>query len=310
MKQRHGFTVVELLIAITILAIVLALASQGIITSLKAKSSQESLVSAQEKARRIAQVISQDVRGSVFGAIIDKPYTSTTQNVSFLVLDGGAGFNVTAVGTNQFTVSSSLNSTTDLGSTGDSLLVVTNNSGFLFKINNITGSGNTYQVTYNACVAGVSAPAISASAPALMFRVKRVGYRYNSTTRTLFRQINDNTEEVVAFDLKSANNGFGYDIDYVYAVNDGSSTTLTTSIINPIRRSGINTAASNTNPPVTTLTAGGQTYTLTRLQFGIGVAGQNFNRKESERDITTTIELSGVNNQRFTTLQQGVNVCN
>jgi prepilin-type N-terminal cleavage/methylation domain-containing protein len=297
MKRRQGFTALELIIAMAILGLVLALASRGIIDSLDAKRSQETIVSAQEKARRIVQVISQDVRGSIFGTLVNTPYTSDTKNVSFLLLDGGAGYNVSGQTSDGYTISSQAATAADLGLNGGKVLVI-NQEGkaVLYSVSEVTGSGNTYTVKYSSC-----SSAIPLTGDTLMFRVSTVGYRYDNSSKTVFRQINNNAEEAVAFDIESGGNN-QYDVDYIYEAADGSFQNQW----EPVKSNGI---------PVTSYTSSGKTYTLARLSFGIGVAGSNINRNTTNRDISSTVELKdAVDNSRYSSryrsITEGVKLCN
>jgi prepilin-type N-terminal cleavage/methylation domain-containing protein len=292
--KRHGFTALELLIAMAILGIVLVLASQGIITGLNAKRSQENVIAAQEKTRRVSQVISQDVRGSIFGALVNTPYVSGTKNVSFLLLDGGAGYNVTSNTTNGYIISSNATNASSLGLSGGKVLVVSQDGkAFLYSVTSVSGSGNQYTVSYTGC-----SNAIAVNGDTLMFRVSTVGFRWDAATNTIFRQVNNNPEEAVAFDVVSQSGNNQYDVDYIYEAADGSIDNQPAPYKNP---AGV---------PLTKNSKNGKTYTLARLQFGIGVQATGFNRQQSKKDITTTIELKeDITNQRFRSIQEGVILC-
>src|SRR5690554_5781419 len=90
----RGMTLVELLVALAVFSIVLVIAYAAINGSLRIQSDQEAATTTQGKLRRIIEVVSQDLRSSVFGSITDAPYSSNQNQVSFMMLTGGAGYTV------------------------------------------------------------------------------------------------------------------------------------------------------------------------------------------------------------------------
>lgn len=68
MSERRGFTLVELLLALAILATLLAVAYGGVIQFMQSRSDLEAAINAQAKLRRIVEVFTQDLRSAVFGA--------------------------------------------------------------------------------------------------------------------------------------------------------------------------------------------------------------------------------------------------
>ena len=99
MRSRisNGFTLVEALIALAILGLVLGIAFAAISQGLRVQSGQEAATATQARLRRITEVFTQEIRSAVLGAVSNTPYTSGANSISFMLLDGGAGFQVTTI---------------------------------------------------------------------------------------------------------------------------------------------------------------------------------------------------------------------
>jgi len=93
-SERRGFTLVELLLALAILATLLAVAYGGVIQFMQSRSDLEAAINAQAKLRRIVEVFTQDLRSAVFGGLSATPYPSGNASVSFALIEGGAGYPV------------------------------------------------------------------------------------------------------------------------------------------------------------------------------------------------------------------------
>lgn len=94
MPRRHGYTLIEILIALTLLLLFLGLAYRGVLSFMHVREQQDAIAATQAKLRRVLEVLTQDLRGSVLGAITDEPYPSNDQAVSFALLKGSSGFKV------------------------------------------------------------------------------------------------------------------------------------------------------------------------------------------------------------------------
>lgn len=86
MKRSVGFTLLETLLSLALLLLMLGLAYGGIQQFMRSRSYQDAATSVQAKLRRVMEVFTQDLRSSVFGAIIDEPYSSGEHAVSFALL--------------------------------------------------------------------------------------------------------------------------------------------------------------------------------------------------------------------------------
>ena len=94
MSERRGFTLVELLLALAILATLLAVAYGGVIQFMQSRSDLDAAINAQAKLRRIVEVFTQDLRSAVFGGLSATPYPSGNASISFALIEGGAGYPV------------------------------------------------------------------------------------------------------------------------------------------------------------------------------------------------------------------------
>jgi len=86
MRKKPGFTLIETLISLALLMILLGLVYGGLRQFMQAREYLDTTTSAQAKLRRVLEVVTQDLRSAVFGAITDTPYTSNQSAVSFALL--------------------------------------------------------------------------------------------------------------------------------------------------------------------------------------------------------------------------------
>lgn len=93
-RYSRGVTLVEVLVALAVFGVVMAIAYAAINGSLRIQSDQEAATTTQGKLRRIVEVMTQDLRSAVFGSITNEPYVSGNNQVSFMMLTGGAGYTV------------------------------------------------------------------------------------------------------------------------------------------------------------------------------------------------------------------------
>src|SRR5690625_4055340 len=91
-RYSRGVTLVEVLVALAVFGVVMAIAYAAINGSLRIQSDQEAATTTQGKLRRIVEVMTQDLRSAVFGSITNEPYVSGNNQVSFMMLTGGAGY--------------------------------------------------------------------------------------------------------------------------------------------------------------------------------------------------------------------------
>jgi len=94
MRGRNGFTLIEILISLAILSVLLGITYRSVVSFMQLRQQQDAITATQAKLRRVVEVFTQDLRSSVFGAIIDEPYPSNDRAVSFALLKGNSGFKV------------------------------------------------------------------------------------------------------------------------------------------------------------------------------------------------------------------------
>lgn len=279
---RSGLTLLEVLIAIAILALLIGIAYTAIVQGLRVQSSQEAATTAQARLRRVVEVFTQEMRSAVLGAVSDSPYPSDAQTVSFTLLDGGAGFQVESidVANNRIEVISS--NAADLGSANDQMMIVdAGGSAAVFTLaSNPQGSAPVYTLVPrgSGCFSGMTAFDTGLSnRNALVFRVKTIGLRYDSASETLFITEGDADELPLAFDLA------GFNLSYVYREGDGTLHILDA----PLRVGGY---------PARNATIGGDAVELVRLQVELE-GSQRAATGDVSRKYVGQVELAS--NQTF-----------
>jgi len=217
-RASAGFTLVEALIALGILAIVLAVTYGAISQGLRVQSGQEAATASQARLRRITEVFTQEIRSAVLGAVSNTPYTSGANAVSFTLLDGGAGFQVTSIDGSSNNVNV-VASQADIGPKGTQLMLVdAGGQAVLFNVqSNTSGSGGTRLVSAAAssCFTGLAATAVGANRNSLLFRVKTLGLSYDGSD-TLYQRERNGDPQPLAFNLSAVN------ITYVYRAQNSS----------------------------------------------------------------------------------------
>lgn len=275
-------TLIEALIALAIFGIVLSLAYGAITSSLRVQNQQEALTTTQSKLRRIIEVISQDLRSAVFGSITDDPYVSGPQQVSFMLLTGGAGFPV--LDGSNFTTRLQFDALIPAGtaiSAGQQVVLV-----------NTAGLGVVLPVTNVSSVSGSGTRTVSTSCRltipyeegVLMFQIETTGMRYDVDSGHMFLETAGVDEQPFAFDLSDLR------FDYVYTYTSPESDAVTgspaeTVIIETDPRRGAH------GLPVRTFVDSGFMFTLTRLQV-VAEAIAEVNGRETTHAFSGQVDLS------------------
>lgn len=194
-KRNSGYSMVELLVSTAILGIVLSLASQGILLALKYHRNQQSVVEAQSKLRQVNEIMSQEVRSAILGGIFDQ----SANSVSFMLLDGGAGYQVTSVSSSEITFAADVSSTTDLGFSGQALLVDKAGNANIVTISSISSKGSNLYGLNHACSSSLASLSPSDS---LLFAARAVGFDHDSNDKTLYRT-DSSGRKALAFDMST-----------------------------------------------------------------------------------------------------------
>lgn len=211
-------TLIEVLIALFVFAIVIAIAGSGIVQALRVQSLNETNASLQGKLRRITEVVSQDLRSAVLGAITNAPYATGNDAVSFTLAEGGQGYAVlrsAGVNINQFPNASDFRvvaeaaNAAQLGLVGQRVLLV-NGAGTAasYVVTSAVSDGvvgnNRWILGHAGCL-----NAIAWVDPMRMFAVDAVGYRLDNSG-DLMRQLGGAAEGALAFDISE------FVVQYVY----------------------------------------------------------------------------------------------
>ena len=207
-KSSAGVTLVELLVAMAVLGTVLGLAYGTLTSGVRSQRLSEANVTTQAKLRRILEVMSQDVRGTVFGSISNVPFINSETAISFSLITGGAGYQVLQQGTsntiNPGPLSLISNTPPNLG--GQTLLLNSQGSGVIFNVASVAqnASGN-YQITMPSC----GSPTYTLNT--LLYRINTMGYRYDAAQKMLYiKAAGATAEQPLAYDISA------FKITYIY----------------------------------------------------------------------------------------------
>jgi prepilin-type N-terminal cleavage/methylation domain-containing protein len=218
-RKNKGFTTTELLIAMVIFGIVIALASGAVVQYLHIQSDQEAITSAQSKLRRVTELVTQELRSAVLGSITNSPYASDHDSVSFLLLDGGAGYSVLPPDSgnnadfpsaNSFSVSSSAADTAELGIASGNQLLMLNADGnaLLFNASNPSKNGTTrWRINQTG---GCRNTITYTPGNTLLFKVRTFALRHDNTSKELKAVDGPTPEQTLAFNITE------FRIDYIY----------------------------------------------------------------------------------------------
>ena len=273
MKRKQGFTIVELLVAMALLGVVLTLAYGGIVTGARQQRSQEVLSNSQAKLRRVIEVMSQDIRSSIFGSISDTPYSSSNTTLSFTLLAGGAGYQVlpqntsnTVVAGNLMVISPDVTVAPDLAN-GQALLVNASGLAVIFPVAGLTKSAsNEWQLNFPSCGSVAYTP------NTLIFRVATFGYRWDASSKILYYTSAGGSEQPLAYDIS------GFSVTYVYL---NPATGALTERTTPERKNTL---------PQKVVQLSGADWTLTQIKLKLATA-PIIDKKTVERKFETTIDL-------------------
>ena len=281
MKKTSGFTMIELLIALGILATVIAIVSTSISATLNAHRTSEDITSSQAKLRRITEVFSQELREAVLGGISNQPYASAANSISFSLLDGGAGYPVLphdSGNNNSFKNAANVKIIAPVADAdelelegGQALMVNASGDAIIFDVNNTQKVGGATSVEVNVVHPGC-ANTIDYTANTLLFKVRTVGYEYNADSNTLYSKEGNGAQRPMAFNLGN------FQIEYIYMKSDSTPIVRSTPLVD------------ENNAPIREGVVNGDSVILKRLQLVLGTEkGNGF----AERTYTSQVDLSG-----------------
>ncbi|MFN2322264.1 MAG: type II secretion system protein J [Trueperaceae bacterium] len=216
----RGITLVELLVALFVFSIVAALAASGIVQALRVQSLNEANTSLQGKLRRITEVVSQDLRSAVLGAIVDAPYASGDDQVSFTLAVGGQGFEVREIsGAGAFAAANTMSVFSNGApvTTGQRILLVNGDGiGSTVPAGTVADRGNG---RFDVVLGGGCTNQIDFVDPMRLFVVDAIGYSLLANG-DLARQVSGAAAQSLAFGLSA------FEVQYAYRANDGTLTVL------------------------------------------------------------------------------------
>jgi len=258
-SRQRGVTLVEILIALAVFSVVMAIAYGAINGSLRVQADQEAATTTQGKLRRIVEVITQDLRGAVFGSITTQPYASDNSQVSFLMLTGGAGYTVLQPAlANSFPDETEarilMNEADRLRGKQVAMINSTRREGVVLPVESVRpgltsgewilqwggGCSNTVQYDLNST---------------LIFEVETTGLRYDPDSRTIRTTSAAGAEAPFAFDIAD------FRIEYIYTDGTDVRTQVT-----PHTVAGV---------PQRVYDDGSGEWYLQRLQFVVGADAES-----------------------------------
>lgn len=281
MRRRSGMTLLETLVALLVFGVVATIATAGVVNALRVQAVNEAATSAQAKLRRITEVFTQELRSAVLGGVTNAPYASGSSQISFLLLDGGAGYQVQPhdSGNNQ----SFVNATNVLVSAAGTLqevradlqssqvlMVNANGDAVLLDITNVTERGpNTgiFNLVHPACP-----NTIDYTPNTLIMSVRSVGFALDADG-TMYQRTGSAARLPLAFDLD------GLELEYVYQEDDGTPHVLDA----PLTDSGA---------PARRSTIGGAPVTLARVQLTVAAGELGTAGRTVSRSYTGQVEMA------------------
>jgi prepilin-type N-terminal cleavage/methylation domain-containing protein len=197
LNTNQGFTLIEMLISMAIFGVIAFLTFMLVSGALTYNARQQATTAAQGKLRRITEVVSQELRGSVFGGVGNSPYVSGPNQMSLYLLEQGSGYSVQPGGSaNSFKV------TADTAPTFKQVLLL-NDKGKAeaYTVTSVTGGGNTWNIQHS-CTSTLSDATLA-------FGVNSLGFRLDNSTGTLL--LSEGGQEFpMAFNITQ------FDLSYIY----------------------------------------------------------------------------------------------
>jgi len=282
-RYRQGFTLLEALIALAVFGIVATIATTGVVDALRVQATNEAATSAQAKLRRVTEVFTQELRSAVLGGVTDSPYESGAHQISFLLLDGGAGYQVLPHDSgNNNSFKNATNVEIASGATlaevradlddSEVLMVNANGDAVILDITNVQQNGGSssarFRLAHPAC-----ANTIDFTNNTLIMSVRSLGLSYDTATGDLFQRVGGGAAVPLAFELDDVA------LEYVYRSEDGDLHVFDAPLVEdgaPARESSVD----------------GEAVTLMRVQLTVAASELSFGGREVTRSYTGQVELS------------------
>lgn len=283
MKTSKGLTLLEVLVALTVFASVAFIATSGVINSLRAQATNEAATSAQAKLRRITEVFTQELRSAVLGGVTNFPYPSGGSQISFLLLDGGAGYQVLPHDSgNNDSFKNANNVEIIAGGTlaqiradlenSEVLMVNGNGDAVILPVTVVQQNGPSssprFRLMHPAC-----SNTIDYTPNTLIMSVRSLGLSYDPDSGDLYQRGRTGAPVPLAFDLEELK------LEYVYQEGDGTVHVFD----QPLLVDGA---------PVREAQLGGQTVRLARVQLTVAATELTMGGREVRRSYTGQVEMS------------------
>lgn len=283
MKRRssQGISMVELLVAMAVFAVVMVIAYAAISGSLRIQAEQEAVTTTQGKLRRVVEVMTQDLRSAVFGSIIGTPYNPSNTQVSFMMLTGGAGHTVLQPASlNDFPFEHKFQvqmpDARHLQGTDVVMINSATGTGVVLPITTVASGPDSGIWELRSHCANTIRYDLNNM---LVFEIATLGLTYDPETESIKTIEDDGREVPFAFGITD------FRVEYVY-VTSGQDPDVRT---NPV--------LSANEVPVRTFEDGGNLYTLQRIQFVVSAEAESAGRA-AEHSYTGQVDLSRT--QHFT----------
>lgn len=273
--KTQGITLIEMAMGLAILAAVLVITLQVLSQILHIQGDQEAMISAQTRLRRVTEVIAQDVRGAVFGGIVNQPRASDASGFSVALLSGGNGYPVVPYNSTNLT-SISVVGQPQLGGSTYSFLY-SGQQGVILPLAAAPThtSGNIYNLSLGCTVTLPFVGNTSTTANnTLLFPVRVVSYWLDNTTKTLRYQQLGQAAQDVAYNITA------FSVEYVYRTDTGNLE------VNP-------SGYINSGTVQLSFTGSGVKKTLVRLRITLAAQEKSFGIYKTR---TFSSELSLANN--------------
>lgn len=285
MNNKQGFTILEMLISLTILMVVLGLTSQGILMVMKVQNTQEATAVAQAKLRRTTEVIEQMMRSSVLGGLSNGPYAADGDSISFASLNGAAAYQVAATSPGAIEVYANDLDLTYFPSS-QAMLVDINGNALSFDVGSVIPKGpNRFSVTTNVCG---SMPAFTKNMQ--LHAVELLGFNFDSRSKTM------KVTKGLAQEVNLAFNITDFRVKYIYVRENG------TSIMRdePFMSNGV---------PQKVWQDSGQDVSLKRLQLTMTTIANTYSGNTVERTYSSIINIGDLAGDQALVNIKGIKKC-
>ncbi len=285
MKRNNGFTILEMLISLTLLLVVLGLTSQGILMVMKVQNTQEATAVAQAKLRRTTEVIEQMMRSSVLGGLSNGPYNASSNSISFASLNGASAYQVAAISPGNIEVYANDLDLTYFPSS-QALLVDINGNALSFDVGSVAVRGpNRFSVTTNTCN---NLPAFTKNMQ--LHAVEMLGFNFDHAAKAVKLMKGQAREVNLAFKITD------FQVKYIYVKENG------TSIMRdePFMSSGV---------PQKDWQVAGQNVSLKRLQLTMTTVANTYSGRTIERTYSSLINIGDLAGDQALVNIKGIKKC-